>query len=353
MNVSNMIHAVDLHACGEPGRVIVGGVLDVPGESMFDKMQHLSQKADSLRLRMLREPRGYPAANCNLILPSNNPEAVAGFVIMEQTEYPGMSGTNTICVVTTLIETGMVEVNEPFTDFKLDTPAGLISIRAEVSNGKATNVTFENVPAFSVYTNESISVPEIGEVKVDVAYGGMFYVILDSEELGLKLSPENGGEIVRVAEMVKAIASEKLPVVHPENKEISGITIAVVSGPPENPAATLKNVVVVSTGKLDWDRPETWKGVIDRSPCGTGTCAKMASLFEKNMLDVDTDFIHEGILGTTFTGRLVRKTKVGDYDAVVPTITGRAWITGFAQYVVDDSDPFPEGFTIGDIWGGN
>lgn len=353
MNVSNMIHAVDLHACGEPGRVIVGGVLDVPGESMFDKMQHLSQKADSLRLRMLREPRGYPAANCNLILPSNNPEAVAGFVIMEQTEYPGMSGTNTICVVTTLIETGMVEVNEPFTDFKLDTPAGLISIRAEVSNGKATNVTFENVPAFSVYTNESISVPEIGEVKVDVAYGGMFYVILDSEELGLKLSPENGGEIVRVAEMVKAIASEKLPVVHPENKEISGITIAVVSGPPENPAATLKNVVVVSTGKLDWDRPETWKGVIDRSPCGTGTCAKMASLFEKNMLDVDTDFIHEGILGTTFTGRLVRKTKVGNYDAVVPTITGRAWITGFAQYVVDDSDPFPEGFTIGDIWGGN
>ena len=353
MKVSNMIHAVDLHACGEPGRVIVGGVLDVPGESMFDKMQHLSQKADSLRLRMLREPRGYPAANCNLILPSNNPEAVAGFVIMEQTEYPGMSGTNTICVVTTLIETGMVEVNEPFTDFKLDTPAGLISIRAEVSNGKATNVTFENVPAFSVYTNESISVPEIGEVKVDVAYGGMFYVILDSEELGLKLSPENGGEIVRVAEMVKAIASEKLPVVHPENKEISGITIAVVSGPPENPAATLKNVVVVSTGKLDWDRPETWKGVIDRSPCGTGTCAKMASLFEKKMLDVDTDFIHEGILGTTFTGRLVRKTKVGSYDAVVPTITGRAWITGFAQYVVDDSDPFPEGFTIGDIWGGN
>ncbi len=353
MNVSNMIHAVDLHACGEPGRVIVGGVLDVPGESMFDKMQHLSQKADSLRLRMLREPRGYPAANCNLILPSNNPEAVAGFVIMEQTEYPGMSGTNTICVVTTLIETGMVEVNEPFTDFKLDTPAGLISIRAEVSNGKATNVTFENVPAFSVYTNESISVPEIGEVKVDVAYGGMFYVILDSEELGLKLSPENGGEIVRVAEMVKAIASEKLPVVHPENKEISGITIAVVSGPPENPAATLKNVVVVSTGKLDWDRPETWKGVIDRSPCGTGTCAKMASLFEKNMLDVDTDFIHEGILGTTFTGRLVRKTKVGDYDAVVPTITGRAWITGFAQYVVDANDPFPEGYTIGDIWGGN
>tara|TARA_B100001105_G_scaffold253466_1_gene247093 strand:- start:9 stop:1070 length:1062 start_codon:yes stop_codon:yes gene_type:complete len=353
MTISNMIHAVDLHACGEPGRVIVGGVLDVPGETMFEKMQYFEQKADSLRLRMLREPRGYPAANCNLILPSNNPEAAAGFIIMEQTEYPGMSGTNTICVVTTLIETGMVEVNEPFTEFNLDTPAGLISIKAEVRNGKAINVTFENVPAFSVYSNKSIYVPEIGEVKVDVAYGGMFYVILDSEELGLKLTPDNGGKIVRNAEMVKAIASEKLPVVHPENKDISGITIAVVSGPPDNPDATLKNAVVVSTGKLDWDRPETWKGVIDRSPCGTGTCAKMASLFEKNKLDLETDFIHEGILGTTFTGRLVKKTKVGNYDAVVPTITGRAWITGFAQYVLDDSDPFPEGYTIGDIWGGN
>ena len=353
MTISNMIHAVDLHACGEPGRVIVGGVLDVPGETMFEKMQYFEQKADSLRLRMLREPRGYPAANCNLILPSNNPEAAAGFIIMEQTEYPGMSGTNTICVVTTLIETGMVEVNEPFTEFNLDTPAGLISIKAEVRNGKAINVTFENVPAFSVYSNKSIYVPEIGEVKVDVAYGGMFYVILDSEELGLKLTPDNGGKIVRNAEMVKAIASEKLPVVHPENKDISGITIAVVSGPPDNPDATLKNAVVVSTGKLDWDRPETWKGVIDRSPCGTGTFAKMASLFEKNKLDLETDFIHEGILGTTFTGRLVKKTKVGNYDAVVPTITGRAWITGFAQYVLDDSDPFPEGYTIGDIWGGN
>ena len=180
MKISNMIHAVDLHACGEPGRVIIGGVLDVPGESMFEKMQYFSQNEDSLRLRMLREPRGYPAANCNLILPSNNPEAAAGFIIMEQTEYPGMSGTNTICVVTTLIETGMVPVTEPYTNFNLETPAGLISIRAEVSEGKAQNVTFENVPAFSVYNNKLITVPEIGEVKVDVAYGGMFYVILNS-----------------------------------------------------------------------------------------------------------------------------------------------------------------------------
>jgi proline racemase len=212
---------------------------------------------------------------------------------------------------------------------------------------------FSAAIAFSVYNNELIQVPEIGDVTVDVAYGGMFYVIMDSEELGIKLIPENGGEIVRVAEMVKAIAAEKLPVIHPENNDIEGITIAVVSGPPEKPSSTLKNAVVVSTGKLDWTRPETWKAVIDRSPCGTGTCAKMASLYEKNILDLETDFIHEGILGTTFTGRLIRKTKVGNYNAVIPTITGRAWITGFAQYVVDEDDPFPEGFLVGDIWGGN
>ena len=353
MQVSNMINAVDLHACGEPGRVIVGGVLDIPGNTMFEKMQYLSSEEDSLRLRMLREPRGYPAANCNLILPSNNPDAVSGFIIMEQTEYPVMSGTNTICVVTTLIETGMVKKEEPITRFNLESPAGLISVQAEVVNGKVKNVTFENVPSFSLYSDVILTVPEIGKVNVDVAYGGMFFVIMESQDLGLKLIPENGGEIVRKAEMVKAIAAKELPVIHPLNKDISGITIAVVSAPSDNPSATLKNAVVMSTGKLDWDRPETWKGAIDRSPCGTGTCAKMASLYVKNMLDLNTDFVHEGILGTTFTGRLVKKVKIADYEAVIPTITGRAWITGFAQYVLDENDPFPEGYTIGDIWGGN
>ena len=346
MKISNMIHAVDLHACGEPGRVIVGGVLDVPGESMFEKMQYLSQNADSLRLRMLREPRGYPASNCNLILPSNNPEAVAGFVIMEQTEYPGMSGTNTICVVTTLIETGMVDVTEPLTEFKLETPAGLISICAEVRDGKAVNVTFENVPAFSVYTNKSISVPEIGEVTVDIAYGGMFYVILDSEELGFELKPGNGGEIVRVAEMVKAIAAEKFQVVHPLNKDISGITIAVVSGPPEKPEATLKNAVVVSTGELDWDKPETWKGVIDRSPCGTGTSARMAQLYFKGNLKLNEEFIHESYIGSTFIGTIIEESKLGVYRSIIPKIKGWARIHGYNKIIIDKDDPYAYGFQV-------
>ena len=352
MKLSKMIQAVDLHACGQPGRVIVGGVLDVPGASMFEKMQYVATEADDLRKRMLREPRGYPLATCNLILPPTHPEADAGFVIMEQVEYPPMSGTNTICVTTALIETGMVTAREPVTKLVLETPAGLVRVEAEVSYGKVKSVTFENVPAFAVHLDRTIEVPELGPVTVDVAYGGMFYVIVEAEALGLTIAPGNGGAIVRKGEMVKAAAREQLPVVHPENPEIEGVTIAEISGPPTHPDATLKNAVVVSTGALDWARPETWTGAIDRSPCGTGTCAKMAALHAKGQLALNQDFRHEGILGTIFTGRLVRETELGPYKAVVPRLTGQAWITGFAQYVLDPDDPFPNGFTVGDIWGG-
>src|ERR1700733_13968769 len=169
MRLSSMISAVDLHACGEPGRVIVGGVRDVPGRSMFEKMQHLARPRDGLRLRSLRDPRGYPAANCNLVLPPTHPDADAGFVIMEQVEYPPMSGTNTICVVTVLIETGMVPVWEPVTKLKLETPAGIVEVEAEVSNQKVTQVTFQNVPAFAVHLDRVIEVKGLGSVTVDVA----------------------------------------------------------------------------------------------------------------------------------------------------------------------------------------
>ena len=352
MRITKLVHAVDTHACGEPGRVIVGGVLDVPGDSMFAKMQYLQAEADELRLRMLREPRGYPAANCNLILPPTIPGADAGYVIMEQVEYPGMSGTNTIAVTTVLIETGMVEHSEPTTELLLESPAGPIAVRADVKDGKVQRVTFENVPAFAVHLDAQIEVPELGSVTVDVAYGGMFYVIADADQLGLRLSKDEAGDAARVGEMVKAAAQEQLDCVHPDNPDIRGITIGQLSAPPIGAQADRRNTVVVSTGKLDWSRPTTWKGVLDRSPCGTGTCAKMAVMHAKGQLGLDQDFRHEGILGTTFTGRLVRETTVGEYAAVVPTLSGAAWITGFAQYVVDPEDPFPEGFTVGDIWSG-
>jgi proline racemase len=350
MRFSSMITAVDAHACGEPGRVITGGVLDVPGKTMFEKMKYFERHADHIRLRMLREPRGYPAANCNVILPPTHPEADAGFVIMEQVEYPPMSGTNTICVVTVLIETGMVKAVEPVTSLKLDTPAGLISVDAEVRNGKVKKVTFRNVPAFAAHLDAPVEVQGLGTVTVDVAYGGMFYVIADAAPLGFRLMPDEARDIVRVAEMIKAAAREQLPVAHPENSEIAGITIAQLSGEPTTAGAHRKNTVVVSTGALDWSRPASWTGALDRSPCGTGTCAKMAVLHAKGQLPLHRDFVHEGILGTTFTGRLHEETRVGPYAAVTPTISGQAWITGFAQYVLDPEDPFPEGFTVGDIW---
>ena len=350
MRLSRLIQAVDAHACGEHGRVIVGGVLDVPGLSMYDKMCWLRDHGDSLRLRMLREPRGYPAANCNLILPSAHPEADAGFVIMEQVEYPGMSGTNTICVVTVLLETGMIPMVEPVTTLTLETPAGLVRVRADCAAGKVRLVTFENVPAFATHLDAIVEVPQLGAVRVDVAYGGMFYVIADASQFGLRLTPDEGRDIVRIGEMVKAATREQLPVSHPEQPGFAGVTIAQLSGPATQADADWRNAVVVSTGTLDWGRPSTWTGAIDRSPCGTGTSAKMATLHARGRLPLERDFRHAGILGTVFTGRLIAETTVGEYRAVVPTISGQGWITGMASYVLDPEDPFPDGFTVGDIW---
>jgi proline racemase len=201
-----------------------------------------------------------------------------------------------------------------------------------------------------VHLDKQIDVPHLGVVSVDVAYGGMFYVIADATKLGLRLTADEGREIVRIGEMIKAAAQEQLPVTHPTQPGFAGVTIALLSAPPSRPEAHLKNAVVVSTGRLDWSRPASWIGAIDRSPCGTGTCAKMAALHAKGQLELNQDFRHEGILGTIFTGRLVEATEVGPYRALVPTISGRAWITGFSSYVLEEDDPFPEGFTVGDIW---
>ena len=350
MRLARMIQAVDLHAAGEPGRVIVGGVLDVPGATMFDKMRHLAEHGDELRRVMLREPRGYPALCANVILPPTHPDADAGYVIMEQVEYPGMSGTNTICVATALLETGMLPMHEPVTEITLEAPAGLIRIRAGCAGGKVTGVTFRNVPAFATHLDAPVEVPQLGTVTVDVAYGGMFYVIADAGALGFRLTPDEGRDITRVTEMIKAAAREQLPVVHPEQPGFAGITIGQLSGPPHDPRNSRRNVVTVSTGELDWSKPSTWTGVIDRSPCGTGTCAKMAVLQARGELVAGDEFRHEGILGTVFTGRVEAEATVGEHAGIVPSVTGTAWITGFASYVVDPTDPFPEGFTVGDLW---
>jgi proline racemase len=345
-----MISAVDAHAGGEPGRVIVGGVLDVPGATMFEKRMYLEQHMDSLRRRMLREPRGYPGLCCNLVLPPTRPEADAGFVIMEQTDYPPMSGSNTICVATVLLETGMLPMREPTTELVLEAPAGLIKVTAECANGKVRSVSFRNVPAFAVHLDADLEVPKLGTLKVDVAYGGMFYVIADAAALGLRLTADEGREIVRIGEMIKAAAREQLPVSHPEAPEVSGYSVAQLSGPAHARGADMRNAVAISTGPFDWTRPDTWTGALDRSACGTGTCARMATLHARGQLPLGQPFRHEGILGTVFTGSLESETKVGNYPAVIPTLSGSAYITAITQYVLDAEDPFPEGFTVGDLW---
>jgi len=219
-----------------------------------------------------------------------------------------------------------------------------------VEAGRTKSITFENVPAFAVHLDTAVEVPKLGTVIVDVAYGGMYYAIAQAEPLGFRISPDEGKDLVRVGEMIKAAAREQLPVTHPENPAISGVSIMQFSGRSTRAGVARRNTVVVSTGHFDWDRPATWTGILDRSPCGTGTCAQMAVLHAKGQLGLNEDFVHEGILGTTFTGKLVRSTKVGLHPAVVPTITGSAYVYAISNYVLDPDDPFPEGFTVGDIW---
>lgn len=349
MGYKRTIQAVDTHA-GIPMRVITGGVPLVPGANSLEKMQWLEANDDSLRKLMLREPRGYPAHCCNLIVPPSHPEADAGYIIMEQVEYPVMSGGNTIAVVTVLLEMGMLPIKEPETKLVLEAPAGLIHVTAQCSDGKVKSVRFRNVPAFAAHLDAVIDVPHLGKVTVDVGWGGMFYVIADVRQFkGLELIPEHGGEIARVSSMIRQAAMEQLPVAHPDYPGVS-ITISQLSGPTNDPRADWKNAVTMASGPLSWDDPATWTGALDRCPCGTGTSAKMAVLYARGKLPLFTDFRHQGILGNVFTGQLVEEKTLGARKAVVPTISGTAWISGLNTLVLDHDDPFPEGYVIGDIW---
>lgn len=330
--------------------MIVGGVEDPPGDTMLAKARWLEAHGDALRRLVLREPRGYPALCANLIVAPTHPDADVGFIVMEQTEYPPMSGSNTICVVTAVLETGIVPMTEPITELIVEAPAGLVGIRAECRSGKVTAVSFRNVPSFAAHLDAVVDVPHLGSVTVDIAWGGMFYVIADADSLGVDLDADNGAEIARTGELIRAAAAEQLPVAHPVEPTITGPTISQLSGAATSPGADRRNAVTLSTGTVDFDRPDTWTGALDRCPCGTGTAAKMAVLHARGELDVGQPFVHEGPLGTTFTGHIVETTTVGDRPAIVPEITGTGWITGVSELVVDPTDPFPEGYTIGDLW---
>lgn len=340
MRFSRMINVVSAHAEGEGNDVITGGVLDVPGTTMFEKMTWLQNEGDELRQLLLNEPRGKSVLCMNLILPSARPEADFGYVIMESDFYVPMSGTNTICTVTAALETGMVPMKEPVTQLTLEAPAGLISVEADCKDGSCEAVSFDNVPAFVFALDAKVDVPGLGEITVDVAYGGMIYVLVDAAALGYDVVPDEARALVELGERIKAAAAEQIPAIHPTNPQIHTINQTLFAGPLErrDGVLTSRNAVIVSPGR------------IDRSPCGTGTCARMAVLHARGELKEGESFLHRSILETEFTGRVTGVTTEGGVPAIHPRITGRAWITGFHQHVLDPTDPFPQGYRLGDMW---
>ncbi|HXR11102.1 MAG TPA: proline racemase family protein [Gaiellaceae bacterium] len=340
MRVDRAITVIGCHAGGEIGNVVVGGVIAPPGTTVFERMLAL-RADDSLRRLLLREPRGSVAVHANLVVPSLRPECDAGFIIMEPTEYPAMSGSNTICVATVLLETGMVEMREPETTLRLEAPAGVVEVTARCSGGRCESVELTNVPCFADRLDAQLEVAGVGTITVDVAFGGMWYAIADAEALGFALEPAEARELSRVGELIRVAAREQLPCVHPENPEIAGVSIVQIAEPWRGVGAVSKNAVVVAPGRLD------------RSATGTGLSARMAALHARGAMRVGDAMTHASVIGSTFDGRIVSETTAGGRPAIVPAIRGSAWITGMTQVLVDPDDPFPEGYLLSDTWPGD
>jgi proline racemase len=340
MRSRRSITVVGCHAGGEVGNVIVGGVLPPAGTTVFEQMQSL-RADDSLRKLLLREPRGSVAVHANLIVPAMQRGCDAGFIIMEPTEYPAMSGSNTICVATVLLETGMVELREPETVLRLEAPAGVVEVRAACRDGRVESVELTNVPAFADRLDAALEVDGLGSVTVDVAFGGMWYAIADAHALGFELVPAEARELSRVGELIRVAAREQLTCVHPENPEISGVSIVQLAEPWRGVGEVSRNAVVVAPGRLD------------RSATGTGLSARMAVLHARGLMKVGDAMTHASPIGSTFDGRIIAETTVGDRAAIVPAIRGSAWITGITQVFVDPDDPYPQGYLLSDTWPGD
>ncbi len=341
MRWERTVTVVGCHAEGEVGRVITGGVLPPPGETIFDKKRYLEKEADGLRRFLLFEPRGGVFVHANLIVPPTRPEADAAFIIMEPTDYPPMSGSNSICVATVLLETGMVPMTEPETRLLLEAPGGLVEAVATCRDGKCERVRVCNVPSFVNALDVDIEVPGLGSLKADVAYGGAFFAIVAAPALGFALTPDEARDLVEVGERIKAAVVEQHPAVHPENSEIHTVTFTQFAAPVETDPEGIKtgrNAVVISPGK------------IDRSPCGTGTSARLAVLHARGQLRVGEPYISRSPLETVFHAQITATTTLKGVPAVLPSISGRAWITGLHHYGLDPTDPFPEGYALTDTW---
>eukprot|EP00121_Abeoforma_whisleri_P003152 Awhi_evm1s2832 len=371
-----LIKTVDYHCGGEPARIVFDGVPKFPKtcNTALLKRKHMMEVLDYIREILLLEPRGYPCQNVDFVFrpSSDNPNQNIQYVIGEQNKiYPLMSGHNTIACASAILECGVVKMEEPSTQFTMESPGGPINIVAECSNGKVKSITLRNSPSFVRYLDIEVNVPHnVGNVKLDIAFGGMWYAVVDlaqfneKNHLNMSLDPSNGKELCRVGEMIKVACREQYPVNHPDY-DYPGVDILVfrdTSGTGSNTnynnnisklrvVKRARNTVVMSNNNLDWDKPETFTAMLDRSPCGTGTCAVMAVLHARGELFINEPFLHESIVGSKFKGEIVEETQLDDgTPAIIVQITGSAYATQACDVVVDPTDPFPRGYRVGDIW---
>jgi proline racemase len=331
MRSKRMFTAVDSHTEGMPTRVITGGVGVIPGTTMNDKRLYFMEHLDHIRLFLMNEPRGHAAMSGAILQAPTRGDADWGVVYIEVSGCLPMCGHGTIGVATVLVETGMVEVLEPVTTIRLDTPAGLVIARVAVSDGHADSVTFENVPSYSVRLDDTVEVPGYGTVPYSLAFGGNFYAMVDLDAVGLQFDRDNQQEILAAGLAIMDAINATDPPRHPE---IDGV----------DHCHHVEFIAPGSTAQHSRHAMAIYPGWFDRSPCGTGTSARMAELWARGELALGQDFVNESFIGSRFTGRLVRETTVAGIAAVVPTITGRAWVTGIGQYLLDPADPFPTGF---------
>lgn len=333
MRSNRVFQAIDSHTEGMPTRVITGGIGVIPGATMFDRRRYFIDNLDHIRKLLMNEPRGHSAMSGAILQPPTRPDADCGVLYIEVSGCLPMCGHGTIGVATVLVETGMVEVKEPVTTIRLDTPAGLVVVDVRVNNGSAKAVTLRNVPSFTIALDWTAKVSPWGEVSYDMAFGGNFFAIVELDDLGISFDRANKNRVMEAGLGIMAAINDHDRPVHPGNPEINGVHHVYMAAPGST-AEHSRHAMVIHPG------------MFDRSPCGTGTSARMAQLHARGLLPLNTEFRNESFIGTHFIGELVEETEVAGRQAVIPTFTGRAWITGTAQYLYDPDDPFPQGFEL-------
>jgi proline racemase/trans-L-3-hydroxyproline dehydratase len=334
MTSNRIFNAIDTHTAGEPTRIITKGVPTIIGKTMMEKKEYMEEHLDWLRRAVMLEPRGHANMFGAILTEPVHQDADIGIIFMDAGGYLNMCGHGTIGTSMAAVETGIVPKVEPITKVRLDAPAGLVEASVAVVDGKVKSATVTNVPSFLYQQDVKVTTPMLGEVTFDIAFGGSFFALIKSDYLGYDILPEHSEELMNQALELREIINREIKVSHPLQPHIKTVDLIEIYGPAVSAQADARNVVIFG------DRQ------IDRSPCGTGTSAKMATLCAKGKLAIGEEFVYESITGTMFQGKIISKTKIGEFDAYIPQITGSAWITGFNQFVIDDSDPVKYGFTL-------